>query len=259
MDAWFNLPIAGLFVILAIPYALIVAFIKWLAFHSPMHARVQKVAGIAPPLFAAIGVLFSLLTTFLANDIASRNSQAARAVLAEANALHDVRALSIASASDMADIRQALRDYAHSVLDDEWPKMIDDGRSFKTEAAFAELLRQIADPSIARAASQAVHSALLSAASRIGIARSERLAIAEDHTNRIKWLTVFALSFLTLVAIGLVHVNSRQAQLAALTLFACAAVVALALIAVQEQPFAGDVQVSPAPIQRFLDTMTTNS
>ena len=45
---------------------------------------------------------------------------------------------------------------------------------------------------------------------------------------------------------------------AALTLFASAVVVALGLIAMQEQPFAGVVQVSPTPLQQFLETMNAS-
>ena len=87
---------------------------------------------------------------------------------------------------------------------------------------------------------------------------TERLAIAGDQTNQIKWLTVFALGALTQIAIGLVHLERPRAQLAALALFSLAVVVVLGLIAMQEQPFAGAVQVSSAPLQEFLETMKAN-
>jgi hypothetical protein len=195
------------------------------------------------------------LTGFLANDIGDRNKQAARAVLSEANGLRDVQTLSIASYSDMTNIRTALRNYTKSALQEEWPHISDLGRNDKTEAAFGDLLREVSNPNIPRVAGQAVHSALMNAVSRVGIARSERLALAGDQTNQIKWMTVFALGFLTQVAIGFVHLERPRAQVAALMLFSIAVVVVLGLIAMQEQPFDGAVQVSSWPMQEFLDTV----
>jgi hypothetical protein len=255
MEMFFNLPASMLFASLAVFYGLTAALIYWLTFHGPRHQAIQSLAGIVPPFIGVVGILFGLLTGFLANDIGDRNKQAARAVLSEANALHDAFTLSIASYSDMTTIRTALRNYTQSALQEEWPQIYEMGRVGKTEAAFEDLLREVSNPGIPRVAGQAVHSALMSAVSRVGIARSERLAIAGDETNRIKWITVFVLGFLTQVAVGLVHLEKPRAQGAALTLFSIAIVIVLGLVGIQEQPFAGSIQVSPAPLQEFLDTM----
>lgn len=255
MEAFFNLPASLLFASLAIFYGLTATFIYWLTFHAPRHQAIQSLSGIVPPFIGTIGILFGLLTGFLANDVGDRNKQAAHAVLAEANALHNAYTLSIASFSDMTSIRTALQNYTRSALQEEWPQIYEIGRSEKTEVAFEELLREVSNPDIPRVAGQAVHSALMNAVSRVGIARSERLAVAGDETNRIKWLTVFVLGFLTQVAIGLVHLDKPRAQGAALALFSIATVAALGLIAVQEQPFAGSIKVSPAPLQEFLDVI----
>ena len=254
IDAWLDLPIAGLFAVLTLVYALAAAIVHMLVFHSPLRAKIQTLGGVAAPFFGAIGLLFGLLTGFLANDIADRNRQAARSVLAESDAVQAVQTLSIASVSDMANIRAALHIYVLSMVGDEWPHMVDDGRSAKTEAAFVNLLREVSDPTIAKESGQAVHSALLTAVARIGSARSDRLALSVNRTTAIKWLTVLILGVLTQIAIGLVHLERPRAQLAALTLFSLAVVVALGLIAAQELPFSGPVQLSPAQFQEFLRT-----
>ena len=94
-------------------------------FRSPLRAASKSLEGIVPQMLAVIGLLFGLLTGFLAADIGDHNAQAARAVGAETNALHEVRTLSIAAASDMADIRQALHEFVRSEIQDEWPRMAD--------------------------------------------------------------------------------------------------------------------------------------
>jgi hypothetical protein len=254
MQFWLNLPAAALFIALAIPYGLIAFLIYWITYRTRLRPAIHTLEGIVPPFIGTIGILFGLLTGFLANDVADRNRQAARAVLSEANALQDAFTLSIASASDMQGIRAALRQYARSALNDEWPHIADIGRDRKTEAAFEDLLRVVSDPSIAREAGQAVQSALIGAVSRVGVARSDRLTLGGDVTSGIKWLTVIILGVFTQVAIGLIHLQKPRAQVAALSLFSVSVVVALGLIALQEQPFSGPVQVSNWPIEEFLAT-----
>jgi hypothetical protein len=63
---------------------------------------------------------------------------------------------------------------------------------------------------------------------------------------------VLMLGIMTQIAIGLVHLQRRNAHLAALTVFSIAAVLTLGLIALQEHPFAGEVRLSPAPLQELL-------
>jgi hypothetical protein len=138
-------------------------------------------------------------------------------------------------------------------LQDEWPKMSDNGRSAKTEVAFGNLLRQIADPKVARESGDAVHTALLDAASRAGQARSQRIAISTNATNTVKWVSVLLLAAITQLSIGLAHVERPRAQITALTLFTLAMVVALGFMAIQEWPFSGAAQVKPAPLQEILD------
>lgn len=249
IEAWLDLPAAGLFVVLAAAYAATAALIMWLACGALTGERLRRFDGVVAPFPAAIGVLFALLTGFLASDVADRNRQAARAVQAEAGELHNVYTLSVASASDMRAIRAALSTYARTIVGDEWPAMARDERAVSAGAAYDALLREVSDPKIAQEAGAAVHNALLGATVRAGTARSDRLALAADRTNDIKWATVLILGVMTQVSIALVHLMKRNAQIAALAVFSLAAVITLGLIGLQERPFAGDVRIAPGPLQ----------
>jgi len=250
----FDLPLAGIFAAMAIPYMLSALVIWWISQRPPLGKRVQTLTGVVAPFFGSVAILFALLTGFLASDISDRNRQASRVMLAEMDSLHTTQTLSVASIGDMAAIREALRVYAQSVVKDEWPHM-EEGRSPKTEAAFGELLRKVSDPAIARDSGQAVNTALLAAVARLGSARSDRMALAEDKTNELKWLTVLILGIITQISIGLVQLDKPRAQAAALTVFSSAVIVALTLIAAQEEPYSGIVRVSPAPIADFSDSL----
>lgn len=252
VKAWLDLPALGIFAALCALYYGAVLGLTGLTFRSPLTRRVQLFTGVVAPFFSCVAILFGLLTGFLANDIGDRNRQALRAVQTEAGELRNIYTLSVASVTDMQDIRVALKDYARSAVQDEWAEMVEAGSSAKTNAAYDTLLREISDPSITKGASGAVHAALLNSAFRVGTARADRLSLSSDRTNDLKWISVLILGVITQVALALVHLERPRAMLAALAVFSTAAIVALGLIALQEHPFQGTFQVSPAPLQRLL-------
>jgi hypothetical protein len=252
INAWLELPAWALFVTLVAFYTATAALMAWIAFRSPAGAWIRSFTGVVAPFIATVGVLFSLLTGFLAGDIADRNRQAWRAVTGEASGIVMLNTLTIAAAADMAAVRDQLRTYVETMLKDEWTTMGDGHRSVPTGTALRELLRRAADPAIAREAGQTVHTSLLNAVTRIRDARADRLSLATDRTNDLKWLTVLMLGIVTQLAIALVHLDKPRAQVAALAVFTLGAIIALGLIALQEHPFTGHMRVSPAPLERAL-------
>jgi hypothetical protein len=252
IEAWLDLPAIALFAVLTVLFACTGTLIAWLAHGTPFGPRVRRLDGVVGPFFGAVGILFALLTGFLAGDIGDRNRQASRAVQAEIAELRNVYTLSVASASDMRAIRAAWTAYVKSVIADDWPALANGDHAAATDAAYENLLRETSIPKIATDSGAAVHAALLTAAVRVGTARSERLAIAADRTNDLKWEIVLILGVMTQVAVGLVHLAKRNPHIAALTVFSISAVATLGLIALQEHPFAGAVQVSSASYVQLL-------
>lgn len=252
-----ELPFAGILATLSLFYAATGTLVYWLAFRSPARAFAVKLNGVVAPFFAAVSVLFALLTGFLASDVGDRNRQAVRAVTAERDAVLNLYTLSIASASEMGSIRAALRAYVAAVVEDEWSRMAASESSQRTDEAMAVLMQEVSDPKIAVESGQAVHNALLNTAIRIRTARSERLALSADRTNDLKWATVLILGVLTQVAIGLVHLDRPRAHAAAMTVFSLAMTITLSLIALQEHPFNGPLRVMSTPIEEALAKMST--
>jgi len=252
INQWLDLPFAGVFAALIAFYGVTALAIVWACFGTPLGDRLRRFDGVVGPFFGSVGILFALLTGFLASDIADRNRQAARAVQVEAGELRNIYALSVASASDMHDIRAAWRAYVHAAIQDEWPAMARGEQAAAVNAAYDTLLREVSEPKIAVEAGAAVHGALLSATVRMGTARSDRLALAADRTSSLKWEIVLLLGVMTQAAIGLVHLTKRNPHVAALTVFSVAVVIALGLIAMQERPFAGEVRIPPTALQDVL-------
>ncbi len=78
-------------------------------------------------------------------------------------------------------------------------------------------------------------------------ARGERLALSDAQSDQSKWLTLMVLAGLTLLAIGLVHLERPMAQATALTLFCLAMVTTLGVVALHERPFDGPMAMSLHP------------
>jgi hypothetical protein len=249
---WLDLPIPGIFALLIALYFGMAIVLAIVAFCRPFTKGVQSLGGVVAPFFGAIALLFALLAGFLANDISTRNRQAYNAVQTEAGELHNIYTLSVASASDMQPIRAALKTYVRSVVSDEWPKMADGSTSPATNTAYDKLLSEVSAPTIDAKAGGAVHSALLNATIRLATARNDRLALSLDQTNDLKWLAVIILGLFTQAAIALVHLERPRAFIASLMLFSGAVVATLGIIALQEYPFYGAFQISPAPFQAIL-------
>jgi hypothetical protein len=252
IKAWLDLSVFGTFATLAALYYGAALMLVGLTSSAWLAPQLKTLHGIVAPFFSSVAILFALLTGFLANDIGDRNRQAVRAVQTEAGEIRNVYALSVASASDMSQIRVALKTYVTSEVQEEWPAMLNGTSSPRTSAAFDSLLREISDPSITRDATGAVHVALLGAAVRAGTARNDRLSLSTDHTNELKWTSVLLLGLITQLGLCLVHLERPRAMLVALTVFGSGAIVALGLIALQEHPFEGAFRVSPAPLERLL-------
>jgi len=251
IEIWLDASVAAIFASLTLLYG-VTAVLIVAACYGPAHNAIERLDGIAPPFLGAIAVIFALMAGFLASDIAERNRQATRAVQMEIAELSNVFTLSFASTTDMRAIRAAWTGYINAVAGEEWKTMTRGDSTPAADRAFDALLRGIGDPAIGRDAGNAVHVALLGAAIRVSTARSDRLSIASDTTSAVKWLVVLILGVMAQIGIGAVHLTRRGAQIGALAIFSLTAVISLGLIALQEHPFAGNMQMGAEPYFELL-------
>jgi hypothetical protein len=255
IETWLDQPVWLILGSLAAFFAATSVLICWVAQGRYTEPFVGSLSGVVAPFFGSVAILFALLTGFLASDAWERNRQASRSILSERDGLVAIHDLSIAAASDMAEIRAALRGYLELVVKDEWPLLRDGKWSPKAADALRELLRELSDPKLAAEAGQAVHTALLHEALRVRSARSERLLLSEQHSDHPKWWTVLLLACVTQLALALVHLDKPRARAAALAVFSTAAVIALGLVAVKERPFDGPLALQPKTLQEALTGM----
>ncbi len=85
------------------------------------------------------------------------------------------------------------------------------------------------------------------------IARRTRREIgAQRYIRKREWETALVFGVITQIAVARAHLDSRQAQLAALTVFSLAAVSTLALVAMFDSTFGPPFSLGAAPIADVL-------
>ncbi|MEQ8268188.1 MAG: hypothetical protein RH982_13410 [Parvibaculum sp.] len=238
--------------VLIFVFSLSGGLIHWFQGHSPLRENVRKYV-LAPQVFATTSMLFALFAGFLLAGLIAQKNSGLQAVETEAAALVTLATIDSKSAPDakmeLAGIGKAVRLYAASVVDDEWPQMLREQASPRTGEALRNLVRTVRD---AEGLSSPVQGQMLSLVWTIAEARSDRIAIVTNHTVQMAWTALFLLGFLTQFAVGMSHLGSRRQNAAAISIFGAAAVIALWLIAIQDNPVRGPYSVSPAPMENVV-------
>jgi len=160
--------------------------------------------------------------------------------------------LSEALGAPAEPLKAAAIAYGESVLRDEWPAMRH-GTVSEDLGALRTLSFAALSPGLITALTPAVHQTILAALVEVRQARMERIGLAARASHPVNWLAVLLLGFLTQVAVAAVQLDKLRPQALALGIFTAAFAGTVALIAVNERPFAGRM-IDDAPIRAAINT-----
>lgn len=220
-----------------------------LVFRSRWSAALAGFHGIVPPFLNVAGVLFALTLAFLANDTWNAHDRALGAVFQEADSLSGIVALSVSlPPAARAKVNEAVRGYARSVTEEEWPLLTHRRASAATAERLDRLLELLAADEALRPAPQAVQAQMLNQAMQVRATRDLRIALSRTHVNPLKWLGMAFLGLMTMATIALVHVDQPRAAFMAVLLFALAATPTATIVLIQANPFQQPLAVTPGPI-----------
>lgn len=251
IETWLALPLPALLAVLALFYVCTAIFLIWLSFGRATGPAVQSLKGVVPPFIGVVGAILAILIGFLASDIWDRERRAGTAVQTEADQLIALNTLTTTFALPRAALAMAIRTYAATVAQKEWPSMARQQFSPESEVALDQIFKAL--ESLHLAAGRADLDRLMSnTALTLRSARNTRLALSQDHSENVKWLSVLVLALMSQVSVALVHLERPRPQIAAVTVLSASLIIVLGLLAVHEAPFAG-LAVSPAPIVHVLD------
>jgi hypothetical protein len=247
IDLWLRSGTAAIVVLPIIVCFAMAAFIVWLTHLSPARPFFLSCVGIVGPFFTSVAILFGLFAAFLANDVDRADGHAQAAVMHEADGLRTLLRLAEALGEPAAPLKAAAIAYGEQVLRDEWPSMRA-GKVNEDLGAMRALSIAALAPGLIAATAPAVHQTLLAALVEVRQARMERMSLTARESHPVAWFAVFLLGFLTQVAVAAVQLDKLRPQALALGIFTAAFAGTVALIAVNERPFAGRM-IDDAPIR----------
>jgi hypothetical protein len=155
-------------------------------------------------------------------------------------------------------IRIALRDYANSIVMDEWPELSKSRGSERTAALFAPISRSILaiDPPAGR--QSLIYAEMLKKVDEIAADREARLvAAAKLELPSIFWETIVALLALLVLLAAFSEPTIGRAMGHGGQGFALALLVALVYIF--DEPFKGQTSISSEPIRTVIAEMQARS
>jgi hypothetical protein len=158
----------------------------------------------------------------------------------------------------MNGIRVALRDYASSIVTDEWPELRKAGASERTRELFGPISRSILaiDPPAGR--QTLIYAEMLKKADEIAADRKARLvAAAKLEVPPIYWETIIALLVILILLAGSSETTYGRSLALAAQGFGLALLVALVYIF--DEPFKGQTSILPDPIITVIAEMKARS
>jgi Protein of unknown function (DUF4239) len=255
IGVWLALPLPALIGSIVLFFGAVAALLVWLSFGPVTGRAVQDFKGVAPPFAPVIAAVLAILIGFLASDIWDRERRAAASVRAEANQLIALDRLAATFGLPRGALDTAIRAYAETVIEKEWPSMERQQSSLPAESALDDVFKAVDGLQLATAGRADLDRVMTATVLDIRSARNARLGLSQDHSEDVKWLSVLALAVMSQVSVALVQLERAKPQIAALVVLTISLVVVIVMLASHELPFASPLAVSPAPLVHVLDVV----
>lgn len=174
--------------------------------------------------------------------------------LKESNHVHTLdRALFHFGTPAALAARGDLQEYVKSVIEDEWPLLAHRKRSAKTDAIYKKLNADIRQLEGESGRQHAAETQMLRALDDMSDLREARIAAAEYGLLPLYWWVMAGL-FTILLTLSFFSAATIDKILANCGLI-CAVAILLTLVLVYEDPYSGDIVVSPTAMKRVLGLM----
>jgi hypothetical protein len=221
----------------------------WLVRRSTELETLESHKEVAGFIIAIIGALYSVLLAFVVASVWEQFEDAA--VLAEREAEMAISLYRDASVfSTEAELRQSLRGYATSVVDEEWPAMAEHQReAAATDVALNEVFvaYRALEPQ-GPAAQTFLHNSL-DRLDAITQARRERIAASSKALPDPLWLVLLFGAIVTIGFTLFLPVQSPRAQGFMVASLATMAALMLFVILSLDLPFTGDLATGPTAME----------
>ena len=254
MDWLYPLPIFWMTAIVVAGVGVISVLIYVVVFALAARGWTPAFKAMSPVMLTPLAVVFGLIVGFLCAQVWADSERANAAVIREAGALRGVTLFAQGFPEPTeARINDLVRRHIRDAVEKEWPAM---ARHQLTLPPMTEVDIEVVDFILSlkpeNEAQSNAQREMVSSLRNAYDARRERLVISRAKINWVKWTVVLVLGTLILVTIALVHSDNRATAAIAMGLFGTAMAACVVLIASHNEPFTGEISVSPTLLLQVL-------
>jgi hypothetical protein len=196
----------------------------------------------------SVSTLLALIVAFSLVQAVSTYRQAEHIIRQEAVRINNLdRLLTRYGSPEATDpVRMALKEYAQSIVVDEWPEMDEGHHSAKTEALFKPVSKGVIEMKPSNPREISIYNEMLKLSDSLADSRNDRLDAAEFAIPNIFWLIIILMLFLKTVLSAFAE-RTMAADIVIGAQMVCFAAL-LCLTFSFDEPLKGDAGLKPLPI-----------
>jgi hypothetical protein len=203
---------------------------------------------VTDPLLAVVGTLFAILLGFMVANAMTRFEEARNNFQQEAGAVGDIfRLAGAADHCDIAKLRQECLRYAEIVANQEWKMMEKHTMSDEAWNVYGDMWQQILKCDPQTQGQSNIHQSLLAAITQLGECRRARSAQLSYALPSSLWVIVCVGATATIFFTYFFGAEKIPIQLTMTSVVAIVLSLNIFLLISFDDPFSGDVRISPAP------------
>jgi hypothetical protein len=215
--------------------------------------RNNEVAGF---IYAVVGVVYAMMLAFVVVMVWDEFKEVKAGISDEVGSIGTLYHDAIFLPEEIrTPLRQSIRNYAHSILHDEWQLLEEERSSRRADEAFSEVRRLVHSFRPSDGYQESLFAAMIGHIDRMAASRRQRLLSSEDHLPDLMWVLLIGGGVITVAYALLFGTESFPAHNLMIGSLAGIVAMALLLIAALDQPFSGIVRVDPDPFVHLIEGM----
>jgi hypothetical protein len=199
-------------------------------------------------IHAAVGVIYAIIVAFVVVVVWEEYSEAEAGVRREAGEIADMyHDAELLPDTVRLPLQSAIRKYAQSIIEDEWPLLNEQRESDATSDAYRTVHKTATHFKPEGYYEQSIFMMMLNDLDRVTTERRERLLNSEESIPGLMWLLLIGGGIITVVFAFMFGAESVFAHAFMIAALAAILAMALFLIAALDHPFSGVIHVDVDP------------
>jgi hypothetical protein len=209
---------------------------------------------VAGFVFAGIGVMYGVLLAFVVIAASDSLDNGRNITYTEANELANVYWLSRGLPQPQGAAIQGLAlNYAHTVIDTEWPLMGKGESSGQAQLLLDQMRDDVLRFNPRSLQQQVIYEQALTSVNALSAARRDRLVAMNETISEPVWIVLIIGGVITVGFCLLFGLQNKIVHAGMLASLAVLVTISLILIKNMQYPFAGDPHIGPEAFEIFLN------